>query len=170
MYLCTSKEKEIIMIQRIQTLLLFTASICFAVSCFLPVGKIATPEVYYVMTPWVLKENIVDGAILFPTYFIGMLQVMLAIISFIAIFLYKKRPAQSKVCIAAIIINFILVIIMLWIYPDSILPGRFPQLAGKEIEYSVFAFIPLVSLACLFFANKYIIRDEKMVRATDRLR
>ncbi len=157
------------MIQRIQTLFLLIASICFAVACFMPIGTIATNEAYYIITPWALKENIPNGAIVHPTYFIGMLQAMLAVISFVAIFLYKKRPAQSKVCVAAIIINFILLILMLWVYPDNILP-KLSQIAGAETRYSLWTLLSIVPLACLYFANKYIIKDEKRIRAADRLR
>ncbi|MDR1180426.1 MAG: DUF4293 domain-containing protein [Bacteroidales bacterium] len=155
------------MIQRIQTLLLLIAAICFTVACFMPVGTISTSEIYYVVTPWVLKENIPDGLVIYPTYFIGMLQAMLAIISLVAVFLYKKRTTQSKVCTAAIIINFVLIIVMLWVYPGSILPNKLP---GMEMEYSLFALLSILPLICLYLANKYIIRDEKMVRAADRLR
>jgi hypothetical protein len=157
------------MIQRVQTLLLLVAAICFAIACFMPVGFITAHEVYYIITPWMLKESIPDGAIIYPTYFIGMLQVILAIMSFVAIFLYKKRAVQSKFCIAAIIINFILIIIMLWVYPDYVFHG-IPKISGAETEYSLWTLLSIVPLVCLYFANKFIIKDEKMVRAADRLR
>jgi hypothetical protein len=157
------------MIQRIQTLLLLVAAICFVITCFMPVGYITTDDIYYVITPWVLKENIPDGMIIYRTYFIGMLQTLLAIISFVAIFFYRKRALQSKICIAAIILNFILIIIMLWVYPDNILP-KLHQISGSETDFSLFALLSVVPLICLYFANRYIIKDEKKVRAADRLR
>ena len=157
------------MIQRIQTLLFIIAAICSAIACFKPVGTIATYDTYYMVTSWALKENIPNGAIVYPTYFIGMLQVILAFISFVGIFLYKNRPMQSKLCIAAIFINFILVILMLWVYPDRVL-SKLPQTAGAEIQYSLWALLSIFPLACFYFANKFIIKDEKKVRAADRLR
>ncbi|MDR2407360.1 MAG: DUF4293 domain-containing protein [Bacteroidales bacterium] len=157
------------MIQRIQTLLLLVAAICFATACFMPVGHITSHDTYYIITSWTLKENIPDGEIIKPTYFIGMLQVMLAIISFIAIFLYKKRAVQSKFCIAAIIINLILIIIMLWGYPDYVFP-KIASISGAETKYSLWTLLSIVPWICLYFSNRFIIKDEKMVRAADRLR
>jgi len=162
------------MIQRIQTVLLLIAAICFAAACFMPLGTITTFDAYYSVTPWVLKENIPDGAIVHPTYFIGLLQVILAIMSFIAIFLYKKRSTQSKVCYAAIFINFILIILIGWVYPDVVF-SKLPQVAGAEVQFYgsgrfpwvLLSFIPLL---CLYFAHQHIIKDEKTVRAADRLR
>jgi hypothetical protein len=158
------------MIQRIQTLLLLVATICFATACFMPVEYITTHDTYYIITSWGLKENIPDGKMIQiqpPVYFIGMLQVMLAIISFTAIFLYKKRALQSKFCIAAIIINFILIVLMLIVYPDYVFPQQIP---GGEIDYSLWIFLSILPWICLYLANKFIIRDEKMLRASDRIR
>lgn len=157
------------MIQRIQSLLLLIATICFVVACFMPVAHITTSEAYYVLTPWSIQENIPDGAVIHPTYFIGLLQVLLAALSFITIFLYKKRPLQSKMCLVAMFVNFILLILMLWVYPDRTIP-QISQLAGGELQYSLWTLISIVPLACFYFANKYIMKDEKMVRAADRLR
>jgi len=157
------------MIQRIQTLLFLVASACFAVACFMPVGSIATPETYYIVTSWALKENIPDGLIVYPTYFIGMLQVVLAVMSFIAIFLYKNRPMQSKISIAAIFINFILTILLIYVYPEVVF-SKLWQVAGAEIQHSLWTMLSVLPLACLYLANKYVIKDEKKVRAADRLR
>ena len=157
------------MIQRIQTVLFLIASICFAVACFMPIGTITTHDTYYILTSWVLKENIPDGAIIQPVYFIGMLQIMLAVISFVAIFFYRKRPAQSKVCVAAILINCVLLVLMLWYYPNRVLP-KIPQIHGEEIIYSLWALLSIFPAICLYFANKFILNDEKKLRAADRLR
>jgi hypothetical protein len=157
------------MIQRIQSLLLLIATICFVVACFMPVAHIITSEAYYVLTSWSVRENIPDGAIIHPTYFIGLLQALLAVLSFVTIFLYKKRPLQSKMCMLAILVNFILLVLMLWVYPDKMLP-QISLLAGGELKYTPWAILSILPLACFYLGNKFIIKDEKMVRAADRLR
>ena len=158
------------MIQRIQTVLFLVAAICFSIACFMPVGTITTYESYYLITSWGLEENIPNGEFLHPTYFIGLLQIILAGVSYVAIFLYKKRPTQSRVCIAALILNCILLVVMLWVYPDNILPSRLPFIAGGETIYSKWTLLSMAPLACFYFANKFILKDEKKVRASDRLR
>ena len=162
------------MIQRIQTVLFMVATACFSVACFVPIGTMTTHDTYYVVTSWALKENIPNGAVVYPTYFIGLSQIILAVISFIAIFLYKNRPAQSKFCIAAIVINFVLILLMLYVYPE-IAFSKLWQVAGAELLYYrsghfPWALLSIFPLACFYFANKFIIRDEKKVRAADRLR
>ncbi len=157
------------MIQRIQSLLLLVATICFVATCFMPVAFITTHEAYYVLTSWSVQENIPDGAIIHPTYFIGLLQVLLAVLSFVTIFFYRKRPLQSKMCLVAMLANFVLLLLMLWVYPDKTVP-QIPQLDGGELQYSLWTLLSIVPLACYYFANKFIIKDEKMIRAADRLR
>ena len=153
------------MIQRIQSLFLLGAAVCFGAACFMPIGELGA----YIYTPWVLKENIVDGFNIQETYYVGLLQAILAIISFAAIFFYKNRPLQSKVCTAAIIISFILLVLMLWVYPDRIF-STMPLTQGIEIKYTLGAYISILPVALLYLANKFILRDEKKVRAADRLR
>jgi len=162
------------MIQRIQSVLFLIAAICFAVACFKPMGTITTPDAYYIVTPWALKVNIPNGAVIYPTYFIGLMQIILTIISVIAIFLYKNRSMQSKFCIAAIFVNFVLLILLMWVYPETVF-SKLPQVAGAEIQYYgkgqfPWALLSLIPLPCLYLANKFIIKDEKKVRAADRLR
>ena len=155
------------MIQRIQSLFLLGAAVCFGVACFMPIGELGG----YIYTPWVLKLN---GLNIRETYYIGLLQVILAAISFVAIFFYKNRPLQSKICTAAIFISFILLILILYVYPGTVFP-TIMRMEKVEIQYYskeqfpwvLLSFIPL---AFLYLANKFILKDEKKVRAADRLR
>ena len=157
------------MIQRIQSLLLFVAAACFAVACFMPVGTFIANDTYYLVTSWSANVNIPNGEIIYPTYFVGLLQVLLAGLSLVTIFLYKKRMLQSRLCLAGMFLSFILLAIMLWIYPDFILPKVF-GVSKLELQYSLFPLLSIVPLACFYFANKCILNDEKKVRAADRLR
>ncbi|MCL2131328.1 MAG: DUF4293 domain-containing protein [Lentimicrobiaceae bacterium] len=156
------------MIQRIQSLFLLGAAVCFGLACFVPIGTFWGAEMPYVYTSWVVKQDIVNG-IGYQTYYIGLLQLVLAVMSFAAIFFYKNRPLQSKICTAAIVISFIMLVLMLWIYPGRIFPQVF-QIQGIEPQYTVGAFISLAPVVLLYLANKFILRDEKKVRAADRLR
>ncbi len=157
------------MIQRFQSLFLFLATVCLLVGLFMPIGTITTNEAQYVFTSWYLHENIPNGQVIITTSYIGILQIILALISFIAIFFYKKRTAQSKICIAGIIINFILLVLMLYIYPDRIFQS-ISLLDKNEVVFNPWAITSIVSLAFLYLANKFILNDERKVREADRLR
>ena len=155
------------MIQRIQSLLLFVAAVCLAVACFMPVGTIVTSDTYYIITSWAVKINIPNGETVSLTYYIGLLQVVIAIFSIVVLFSYKKRPLQSRLCLAAMFLNFILLAVMLWVYPDIILPKL---LVGGKIQYSLWTMLSILPLVCFYLANKLILKDEKKMRAADRLR
>ncbi len=155
------------MIQRLQTLLLLIAAICFATACFMPLGTITTFDMQYLFTPWTIKLNIADGQIIRYTYYIGIMQVVLAIWSLITIFMYKKRPLQSKMCLAMLFLNLILILLVCWIYPDVIIKKTF---TGFETSMSLWSLLSVIPIAMFYFSNKLINNDEKKVRAADRLR
>ncbi len=152
------------MIQRIQSVLLLLATISLIVAMFMPVAIVTTNEVQYLFTPWTLQENIPGGNIVYTTYYIGILQVIVATMSFIAIFLYKKRPLQSKLCVATVVVNFILLLLMLYVYPDRLL-GK-----NNDTVFSLWTLASILPLALIYTANKFILKDEKKVREADRLR
>lgn len=159
------------MIQRIQSLLLLLTVICLILGALTPIGSITTTEAQYIFTPWVLKLNIPDGDIIMTTYYIGIVQIILAIIAFIAIFLYKNRTTQSKLCMVGIFINFILLLLMLFIYPDRIFPAMETFIYEDiKVIYNPWCITSILSVGFLYFANKQILNDEKKVRDADRLR
>jgi len=159
------------MIQRIQSLLLLLTVISLVLGALMPIGSITTAEAHYLFTPWVLKLNIPEGNIVMTTYYIGIVQIVLAIIAFIAIFMYKNRTAQSKLCIVGIFINFILLLLMLFIYPDRIFPTmEIFMYEDIKVIYNPWCITSILSVAFLYFANKQILNDEKKVRDADRLR
>ena len=166
------------MIQRVQSLFLLGAAVCFGWACFVPIGMFKGSEMFYVYTPWVLKQDIVNGLNVQETYYIGLLQCILAVISFAAIFFYKNRPLQSKICTSAIIISFMLLVLILFVYPDRIFPQIFILLgeyvigsdALNGVRYSPWIALSVLPVAFLYLANKFIVKDEKKVRAADRLR
>lgn len=159
------------MLQRIQSLLLLLAVASLIIGTSTPIATITTDEAQYLYTSWDLHLNIPNGEILMTNYYIGILQIVLAIVCLVTIFLFRNRTTQSKLCIAAIIINFILLLLMLFVYPDRI----FPQIEDFKYQNIEIVYIPwcltsIISLAFLYLANKFILKDEKKVRDAERLR
>lgn len=156
------------MIQRIQSLLLLLAAICLILGALMPIGNVITNEAQYLYNSWFLKLNTPDGGIIKPTYYIGILQIVLAIICIVAIFMYKKRTTQSKLCVVGIFINFILLLLVLYIFPDRIFPAIFN--GTINVVYNPWIITSILSLAMLYLANRSILKDEKKVRDAERLR
>ena len=161
------------MIQRIQSLFLLGAALCFGVACFMPIGMVNVREMSFIYSPWVLMQDNLT-VVIQQTYYVGLSLVILAATSFAAIFFYKNRTLQSKICTAAIIISFILLILMLYVYPDVVFP-KLLDVDKVNIEYYgkgqfPWVFLSFIPLIFLYLANKFILKDEKKVRAADRLR
>lgn len=80
-----------------------------------------------------------------------------------SVFSYRNRKRQSLLNNLNMLINVLLIgLLATWLLN---LPGgiQFPE---KGIE-PVF---PVVALVCLFLANMYIGRDDRLVKSVDRLR
>jgi hypothetical protein len=87
-------------------------------------------------------------------------QMLASAISLIAIFLFKRRPLQAKLCLAAIGINFA------WYVVLAVLIQQGSQSTALPLTAS----FPIVAAIFCLLARRGIIADEKLVRAADRLR
>ncbi|MBO4580851.1 MAG: DUF4293 domain-containing protein [Bacteroidales bacterium] len=157
------------MIQRIQTLFLILAVACLVATCFLPLGTITTDFSYYQYNAWSLHDTTADQQTIQNTYIIGLLAGILAVLALVAVFLYRNRPVQSKVCMAAMLLNLVLLLFISVIYPDLIFK-KLDVINGNEVVLSMWCFLPICSALLFYLASKFINKDEKMVRAADRLR
>ncbi len=82
---------------------------------------------------------------------------------FINIFLYNKRPLQINLNNLAI---FVLIVLLgLSVFQVGLLSGE-KQFSEKDIKLLV----PVISIVFLLIANKYIKRDERLVKSVDRIR
>ena len=136
------------MLQRIQTIYLLLAS---GVSAGL----------IFVFHLWITDAGInvfVKDNMLYLGLFLGS-----AVLSLIAIFMYKNRKLQFVLGRLNIILNFILLGVL--VYQSQTLPGE-----TAVSENGIGMFLPLVSIVLLALANKAIKKDEDLVKSVDRLR
>lgn len=89
--------------------------------------------------------------------------VVLVLIGLLSVFSYKNRKRQILLNNISIIINVLLVgILIYWLLSLS---GGI-QIPEKGIE----PIFPFIAIVCLFIANIYIKKDERLVKSVDRLR
>ncbi|NML58089.1 DUF4293 domain-containing protein [Chryseobacterium cheonjiense] len=94
---------------------------------------------------------------------LNVLCVILVLIGLLSVFSYKNRKRQILLNNVSIIINVLLVgILIYWLLNLS---GGI-QIPEKGIE----PIFPLIAIVCLFIANMYIKKDERLVKSVDRLR
>jgi hypothetical protein len=159
------------MIQRIQSLylLLALAATCFLIS--MPIATIYGEDLAFTMNAFVIKDITSSATNLASTLYIALSLIISAILSLATIFLYKKRNNQLKVISANIFMLMFALAMMYYIYPDLIIPKIERLAAGFTIDYNLWTFACIVpAFVFLFLANKAIKKDEKLVRAADRLR
>ena len=164
------------MIQRIQTLFLIIAALALIVMAFYPVVNITEFTAvqsgvletdYYnlkvtgLADPSPESKPQMNSSVALPLMIIVI--ALLAIIVY-SIFRFKLRLYQLKLVKIGIFLNIILV--------AGIFLNYFKFFTHAQIgsELGLGSYFPLISLVMLVVANRYILKDEKLVRSADRLR
>ena len=143
------------MIQRIQTIYLFLASIVSGGLIFVFNLWVTIKEKIFVVDLF-LKEVLTFKLI--PIMFI-----ISAILSLVTIFLYKDRKLQFVIGRVIILINLFLLILL--IYLSLTLSGE-----TSVSEKGIGMFLPILAILLIVLANKAIKKDEDLVKSVDRLR
>lgn len=166
------------MIQRIQTLYLALAAILSIVLCctapmFFMTPEGATDPTIYSMDFRHIHEMMYDGAdnlvhvpkgAVMDTWGLSVLASLIGLLSFVDIFLFKKRILQAR-------LNIFTVMACVGYYAMLAMYAWFAtQRLGVEwfIEWPLC--LPLVIIVLTMMATRRILADEALVRAADRLR
>jgi hypothetical protein len=157
------------MIQRIQTIYLMLAFIALALLFTqLPiavfqlqnVGEIPFNIISKFQNPD-LSQDVYTNINTLPLILINGVLVLLI---FISVFLYRNRPLQLRLTMIGFLVNVILIIIIFYT-ADSM-----QSQLNVEAQYKLGTILPLISMVLLILASKAIRKDEKLVKAADRLR
>ena len=151
---------QIMVIQRIQTLYLIIAIILMAVFAFFPALTFelgGRQFVYGALEAGKVGVTHIDPLML-------MLVILICLLAFIDIFLYKNLQRQMTVCFVDIIIGLaMLVAIGIEAY---IVTGK----EGLVLTWQWYLVLPILSIIFLMLAHRAMSRDKKMLRDSDRLR
>ena len=98
---------------------------------------------------------------------VGVMQGLVFLTTLIAIFIYKNRSLQIKLCKLNILL-IALQIAAVVMYSDVVRNAI--DVEDTVIKFQFAAFIPVISLILTYLAIRLIKKDEKLVRAADRLR
>lgn len=156
------------MIQRIQTLYLFCAAIVPLILLFIPIGTLSNEMGVYTYSSFSVQIVNTDIVIM-STVYNALLLILSSVLSFITILFFKRRKLQVR------IINFNMLAIlgalmcMFYLYPQMIFPKN-ELLAGTILDFNFVMLIVLFTALGLFFAKKAILKDEALVKSTERLR
>lgn len=142
------------MIQRIQSIWLLMAAICGFLVIEAPIFKVTMANNAF---SYVLAAN----SLLLYALIIG-----IACLCVIAIFLFKKRPTQARLCIISIILAIAAVALEVKNVEDykKATPGM------VKGTYQLGALLPILMIIFLIMATRGIYKDQKLVKSLDRLR
>jgi hypothetical protein len=136
------------MIQRIQTIWLLLAAICIAATFKLPF-YIGTNALAVASFPIMANDS----------FFITILTSAVLFSALIAIFLFKTRIVQIRLCITGIILEGLLI----FLYYREVKTFT----AGT---YTLWSVLHILTLLFLFLAARAINKDDNLIRESNRLR
>jgi predicted membrane channel-forming protein YqfA (hemolysin III family) len=94
---------------------------------------------------------------------VKMVGIALILIGFFSIFSFKNRKRQMLLNRISIFINALLIGLLLY--------GLLNLSGGKNFpEKGIEPIFPFLAIICLLIANRFIRRDERLVKSVDRLR
>lgn len=151
------------MIQRIQSVYLFLVTVCAVVCLSLPVGHfhqegISVAEFYNL---WL---SLADGSHVTSPWAMFVLLLLVAVVSFVAIFLFKRRMLQVRMSV----FNGLLLIGYYIVFGVFVYVFKSRYDADFTLNWTV-AF-PAVALILDYLAFRNIMKDELMIRSLNRLR
>ena len=151
------------MIQRIQSVYLALAFIITAVCLCLPIGVLTSEKTMgtdiLMFNLWELQDNIMTFGV-WPMFALLFLS---CIIALYAIFSYKNRKRQIKLCNTCIFL--VLAWVVAYVLFGFVLPDKVMAFSPKFA-----ACIPVVALIFYILARRGVIHDDKLVKAADRIR
>lgn len=155
------------MIQRLQTVYLFIASVLVVVTNLFPLAHFKVGEGAFYTVQWLGVQA--SGVEEFSgTGVWSILATCTTAAAFVllvmTIFGYKNRIKQMKMCVYAILVLLVFYVffgLQLWtVYSAT---QHYPDLG-------LIAQLPLIAIILIFMAGRAIKRDEDLVRAADRIR
>lgn len=153
------------MIQRLQTIYLLLITVLMVALFFLPLGIFSDGTSSYLLTVCGYKSMGESAELVVNTWPLAVLATGAFLLSFISIFLYKKRKTQITLSNIGSLLIFLFYLAFIYYAYDF--KGDSDTM---NMEMKPALIIPLLSLVLYYAAIRKIKSDEALVRSLDRLR
>lgn len=177
------------MIQRIQTLYLLLAAGLMCAMSFMPLAHFTAGAEEYRLKAFgiesvehelvgvemrsgdphqLIKSETVSQGWVASTVYMGIIVVVTAVLPFVAIFLYRRRWVQMRLCVAEMIL-----LVGVELFVCFYLVRGFRSVAQVEAHNGYFTFavaIPVVCFILTYLAFRGVMKDELLVKSLDRIR
>ena len=158
------------MIQRKQTLYLLASGLLMLAMLFLTFAKVTTQDMVYAFKATGLED--LSGEIVQPSWVLSGLTAAITLISFISIFLYRKRILQMRLTIFNLLIKVGFYLLVFLVYRPSFIEAIVNTTTQDWWSMSITPWLafPIVAMIFDYLAYRGIAVDEKTIRFMDRLR
>ena len=149
------------MIQRIQSLWLLLASGTAVLMYFFPVIQLTPENALFIYQYDSISIAGIDN-IIQSGYIVAGLLGVIALLSFVGIFFFKKRMLQMRICtLISLLIIFLVGLITF-----------FSLSSGNKIAATIglSAILPIIIFIFVLMARRAVKKDEELVRSVDRIR
>ena len=147
------------MIQRIQTIYVFISALLIASLMKLKFADLSVNNELYTF----VARGVYNGEeLIFNGLAIFVFIPVIALLHFIAIFLYKKRILQIRILVFSIVL--LLGLFGLFFY------YTYASFKGAQVAFKIPVVFPVVAAILDFLAIRAIGKDEALVRSVDRIR
>ena len=152
------------MIQRLQTVYLGLAVLFTALFSVMNLAEITVQNALYSITVFGITDQVNNGAPLFSTTYLGFFVILMAIVQFMTIFLYKNRTKQIRYSAIALISNLGFSGLILY------MGSKANQAINGTISYKFAILFALFAAIFLLLAILSIRKDENLIKSLNRIR
>ncbi|MBD5369999.1 MAG: DUF4293 domain-containing protein [Bacteroides sp.] len=152
-------------IQRWQSVLLLVAAVMMGLFSFMSLGQFQGADVTYNFTALgIMPEGIPTGGAApegQSTWYLFVASALSALLALIDIFLFKNYKAQRRMCAYSILLTCVATVLAAWLgYANEF----------GEISWSSLVCAPFIALIAEIMAYQRIVRDNRIIRDSERLR
>jgi hypothetical protein len=155
------------MIQRIQSIFLLVVVIISSLLFFLPIAAFSYGTETYIQKLFCTSIASQPGCAA-TAYYLGIINGVIALIALITIFLFRNRKLQIRLGN----LNLVLIVAMIVLMFVAIDKNSTSLVQGVTlpIQYRIGAWLTILLIVFTFLANRFIKKDDDLVRSADRVR
>lgn len=153
------------MIQRIQSVYWGVVAILGLLLFFMPYAEIVNANLIFKLNG---IYNVKTGFFMSNSFFITIVNDLSIILAVVIIFLYKNRRMQIKLS-NILIALLVMLTIMLFAYAE-VMPGALIKQNIEGLSFRLGAILPIVAIVAAFLARRGVVKDDDLIRSTDRIR
>jgi glucan phosphoethanolaminetransferase (alkaline phosphatase superfamily) len=156
------------MIQRLQSIFLLIVVIISTVLLFVTFAEFPYGNELFMQDLICVTSTSQPGIPVASNYYIAVVDVAVALIALTSIFLFRNRKRQMFMGNLNMLLIVAMIVLMFYSAgknTEELVPG-----ITLPVKYQVGAWLPIGQIVFTWLANRFIKKDEELVRSADRIR